>query len=190
MNMNKILLLSLVLALPAVAQERDVAFADQFGNAPKLSDLKGKVHILVYGDRKATDKCRAFGEELHLAFHPAAKGKTGLEARKVPAVPLPGVPESKQVGVGVIPVACCGSAPKLVQNLLKSQIKAASPDVPVWLDFDKSMQTTFGLQENAVNVAVFDAAGKHRVTRSGDPDTAAKRDLLQQIQNLRAEAAK
>lgn len=179
--------LSLLLAAPPAVE---LTFDDQFGNAPKIGDLHGKVAVLVYGDRKAVDACRKYGEELHVLFHPTAKGLPPAEARKAPASPLQGIPPQKTPDVAVIPVACCGSAPKVVQALLKAQIKAASPDVPVWLDFEKAMVTHFGLKEGEVNVAVFDAKGQYRLGQPGAPDAETKRDLLQQIQNFRAEAAK
>ena len=62
--------------------------------------------------------------------------------------------------------------------------------MPVWLDFDDTMQTTFGLTTGEPNLAIIDAAGRTRHLVNGKPDQAALQKVAQVIQDLRAEAVR
>lgn len=178
-------------AQPPAPQPTDLGFEDQFDRKPRLADLRGRVVVLVYGDRKGTDACRQFGELIHVTFHPTAKGLPPGKAREQPAAAVPGLkPGLTAPGVTVVPVACCGKLPAVVRTLIRSQVKAGSPDVPVWLDFEETMAKHFGLTTGQVNVAVFDAAGVFRHGLTGTPDAKKTQELAQVIQTLRAEAAK
>jgi hypothetical protein len=200
MNAGKQLLALIGLALfgaPALAQAAkptgkpvELTLEDQFGRKQELAGLRGEVVVLVYGDRKGTDACRDLGEKLHVLFHPTAAGQSPTKARGAPVVPLRGVPAGKRSpNVVVIPVAAAGSVPGVVKDLIRTQIKRASPEVPVWLDFSGVMAKDYGLRAGQPNVAVFDAAGRLRLKINGTPDEKAVGQLLQTIQNLRAEAA-
>ncbi len=168
----------------------ELVLEDQFGRRAELGTLRGHVVVLVFGDRKGTDACKEYGEQLHVLFHPAAKGQTPDKARTAPVVPLAGVPEGKKSPeVVVVPVACAGSVPGLVKDVIRNQIKKASPDVTVWLDFSGAMEEKFGLRAGQPNLAVIDAAGRLRMKVNGTPDQATGEKLVQTIQNLRAEAA-
>ena len=163
---------------------------DQFGRKQDIAGLRGEVVMLVYGDRKATDACREFGEKLHVLFHPSAAGMTPAKARSAPVAPLQGVrPGGRSPDVVVVPVAVPGNVPGVVRDLLRREVKKASPDVPVWLDFTGAMGEKFGLRDGQPNVAVFDAAGRLRLKVNGTPDAATVEKLLQTVQDLRAEAA-
>lgn len=178
-------------ALPLAATEPvNLAFEDQFNAKPELKSAKGRVVVLVYGDRKASDACRELGERLHLTFHPTAKGLPPAKARLEPAAAPPNLAPGKQApGLLVQAVACCGKMPATLRPLFRTQIAKASPDVPVWLDFNETMVTHFGLTTGEANIAVFDAEGRFRNVHTGVRD-ADLPELVRTIQNLRTEASR
>lgn len=179
-------------AASKVAESKPVELVleDQFSRRAELGTLRGHVVVLVFGDRRGTDACKEYGEQLHVLFHPTAKGLTPDKARLAPVVPLNGIAEGKKSpDVVVVPVACAGNVPGLVKDLIRNQIKKASPDVTVWLDFSGVMEEKFGLRGGQPNLAVIDAAGRLRMKVNGTPDQATGEKLVQTIQNLRAEAA-
>jgi hypothetical protein len=191
--MTRLAALAVVLSLgPAFAVEPvAISLEDQFGAKRDLTPYRGQVVVLVYGDRKATDACKALGESLHVAFHPAAKGQPPEKARLAPVVALPNLPVGvTSPGVAVIPVACTGKIPGVVKTVLQGQLKKASPDVPVWMDCGDAMVTTFGMTTGEPNLAVIDAAGRARHLVAGKPDQTAINKTAQIIQDLRAEAVR
>ena len=184
------LLLLLTLASDPVGKPVELTLEDQFARPQSLAAVRGDVVLLVYGDRKATDACRELGEKLHVTFHPSAVGQTAVKARTAPVAPLEGVPAGKRSpDVVVLPVACVGKVPSPVQALLRSQMRGAMPDVPVWLDFQGAMEEKFTLRAGEPNLVLFDAQSRLRLKVNGTPDKAAMDKLLQTAQNLRAEAA-
>ena len=175
---------------PKEAKAVELILEDQFARRQDLASYRGDVVVLVYGDRKANEECRELGEKLHTLFHPTAAGQTPAKARSAPVTALPGVPEGKRSPDAVVlPVAAAGNVPGLVKDLIRSSVKKASPDVPVWLDFTGAMEKQFSLKAGRPNVVVFDGLGKLRFKIHGTPDQASLDKLLQTIQNLRAEAA-
>lgn len=172
------------------AKPVELVLEDQFERRQDLAAFRGEVVVLVYGDRKAVDACREFGEKLHVLFHPTAAGQAPAAARKAPVVTLQGVaPGKRSPDVVVIPVAAAGNVPGVIKELIRTQVAKASPEVPVWLDFTGVMEKEFGLRGGQPNVVVFDAAGRLRLKVNGSPDQPTLDKLVQTIQNLRAEAA-
>ena len=168
----------------------ELALSDQFEQLQNLNNHRGHVTVLLYGDRTGMPANRELGEKLHTEFHPQAKGMTPVEARKVPPRPLANLPADKvSPNVYVLPVACIGQVPKLVQTIIRNQIKKGSPDVPVWLDFEDRMKTTFGLTASVPNIVVIDAWGRMRFRAAGPLDAATYQRLTQVIEYLRQEAA-
>ena len=185
---------ALVLASAALAADppkvSDLALEDQFEAKNSVADFKGKVLILVYGDREGTDASRELGTKLHVMFHPAADGKKGKDARTAAVDPLPGVDKGKaSPDVAVVPVACCGKVPGAVQGLIRGGLKKDADGVPVWLDFGTTMKDKFGLTAGEPNLVVIDAQGRLRLKVNGTPDKETMQKVLQTAQNLRAEAA-
>src|SRR4051812_21734838 len=164
------------LAGAAVAQPPAPAalvLEDQFDRKADLSAYRGSVVVLVYGDRRGTDACKALGEQLHVCWHPDAKGLPPARAQAAPVVGLDGLPPGRAApDVRVIPVACCGKVPGPIRGVVRAQIAKGAPDVPVWLDFADTMKTTFGLTAGEPNLVVFDAAGRPRGKVNGAPDAA------------------
>jgi hypothetical protein len=158
------------LAGAAVAQEpTQLALEDQFDRKVDLGAYRGSVVVLVYGDRRGTDACKALGERLHVCWHPDAKGQPPARAQAAPVVGLDGLPPGKAApDVRVIPVACCGKVPGPIRGVIRTQIAKGAPDVPVWLDFADAMKANFGLTPGEPNLVVIDAA---------DRDPAAKARL-------------
>jgi hypothetical protein len=180
-------------AMPAKTADPNpvmLTLEDQFDRRPGLADLRGRIVVLVYGDRKGTDACRSLGEKLHVHWHPTAQGQPPAAAQTAPVAALANVPPGQpSPDVRVVPVACCGKVPSPVRSAIRSQIAKGSPDVPVWLDFTDTMKGTFGLAAGEPNVVVFDAAGRLRLKITGTPDRPAIDKLVQTVEALRYEAA-
>src|SRR5947209_709747 len=122
----------------------DVAMEDQFEKAHDVRHHRGSVVVLIYGDRASADANRALGEQLHVAFHPAARGQPPAKARVAPVTPVAGAATSPDVLA--VPVACVGKVPSLVRRIIRGQIKGGAPEVPVWLDFEETMKTQFSFK--------------------------------------------
>jgi hypothetical protein len=180
----------LLVSLSAFAQPAlpELSLDDQFEQRHDLTEYRGAVLVLVYGDRAAQTANQALGERLHVAFHPDAAGRPPAEARRAPVRPVPGTPGGAPApDVCVVPVACAGKVPAVVQRLIRSQVKKAAPDLPVWLDFDDRMAHLFGLAPGQPNLIVFDPLGRYRLRLTGDLDAARLAALVQTLDALRAE---
>lgn len=176
---------------PVPAKDVALMMEDQFDRKTDLADLRGNVVLLVYGDRKGTESCRALGEQLHVCWHPSAKGQPPEKARTAAVAPLEGLkPGQVSPNVLVIPVACCGKVPAAIRPTINKQIAKASPDVVVWMDYADAMKAQFGLTAGETNVAVIDAAGRVRAKYNGTIDQPNMDALVKVVQGLRAEAAK
>src|SRR4051812_47871075 len=166
----------------------ELVMEDQFDRKTNLADLRGNVVILVFGDRKGTDACRALGEQLHVCWHPSAKGLPPAKAQMAPVAPLEGLkPGQTAPNVIVVPVACCGKVPMAVRPAISKQIAKGSPDVVVWLDYADAMKGMFGLTAGETNVVVIDTAGRARMKLNGLIDQPAMDKLVQTVQGVRAE---
>lgn len=173
------------------AKPVELVLEDQFDRKADLAALRGNVVVLVFGDRKGTDTCRALGEQLHVCWHPAAKGQTAAKAQAAPVAPLEGLkPGQVSPNVIVVPVACCGNAPPKVRTTIRTQIAKGSPDVVVWLDFADAMKGQFGLTAGEANVVVIDAKGVARVKHNGVIDQPGMDRLVKIVQDLRYEAVR
>src|SRR6266508_1995684 len=94
---------------PATLKPAELVLEDQFNRKANLTELRGQVVILVYGDRKANELCKTVGESLHVCWHPSAKGQPAAKAQVAPVVPLDNLkPGQVSPNVVVVPVACCG----------------------------------------------------------------------------------
>jgi hypothetical protein len=178
------------LAAPAL-KPVELVLEDQFDRKTDLADLRGNVVVLVFGDRKGTDACRTLGEQLHVCWHPTAKGQPPAKAQTAPVVPLEGLkPGQVAPNVIVVPVACCGKVPAAVRPTISKQIAKGSPDVVVWLDYTETMKGMFGLTAGETNVVVIDATGRARMKLNGTIDQPNMDKLVQTVQGLRAEGVR
>lgn len=193
--MTRVLSVTTVLLLTGIGftadppKVSDLSLEDQFEAKTSVADHKGKVLILVYGDRDGIEASRELGSKLFVLFHPSAEGKTAKEAKAAPVDPLPGVPKGQSPDVAVVPVACCGKVPGLVQGMVRGELKKNAADTPVWLDFGTAMKDKFGMTAKEPNLVVIDAQGRLRLKVNGTPDKETMQKVLQTAQNLRAEAA-
>jgi hypothetical protein len=173
----------------ALAPPPALTFEDQFERPVSVASHRGDVVVLLYGDRKSADANRALGERLHIAFHPTALGLSPARARKAPVLPLRGQPPgTRPPDIHAVPVACVGKVPGVVRSLIRGQVRGASPDVPVWLDFQDTMRQQFGLAAGVPNLVVLDAAGRVRYHAAGPLTAEQFERLLAFLQELRSEA--
>ncbi len=176
---------------PAAPKAVELMLEDQFERKTDLADLRGNVVVLVFGDRKGNDACRALGEQLHVYWHPDAKGQPPAKAQAAPVVPLDGLkPGQASPNVIVVPVACCGKVPAAIRPAISKQIAKGAPDVVVWLDYADKMKDAFGVTAGETNVAVIDATGKLRLKINGTLDQPAMDRLVKGVQGVRYEAVR
>ncbi len=169
----------------------ELMLEDQVDRRTNITDLRGNVVVLVFGDRKANDACRTLGEQLHVHWHPSAKGLPPAKAQAAPVVPLDGLkPGKMSPNVIVVPVACCGKLPAAIRGAVSKQIAKGSPDVVVWLDYADKMKDTFGMTAGETNVAVIDATGTLRLKINGTLDQPAMNKLVKAVQTVRYEAVR
>ncbi|MEZ6140686.1 MAG: hypothetical protein R3B84_08965 [Zavarzinella sp.] len=167
----------------------ELKLADQFDQPHDIADFKGKVVILIYGDRHAVDENSKLGNQLYVYYHPDAKDKPPAEAKNAPVIGLAGVPATTPVpDVRVIPVACTGKVPELVLTFVKREVKKQSPDVPVWIDSQELMQTKFGLRDKEPNMVIIDTQGRLRLKIAGTPDKDSMQKLVDVVDRIRREA--
>ena len=174
---------------PAAQAPAVVSMEDQFEHSHSTTQLQGDVIVLLYGDRDGAAANKALGEQLHVAFHPTAKGLPAAKAQAAPVRPLPGrSADDPGPEVRTIAVACVGRVGPVIRALVRGQVRLASPDVPVWLDFGEVMKTQFPFTAGAANVVVLDAAGRLRYTASGNLTAEQVGQLTAVIEGLRREA--
>jgi hypothetical protein len=167
----------------------EIVMEDQFEQSRNVKQHRGDVVVLIYGDRKSADANKVLGEQVHVHFHPTAKGQPPAQARRAPVTPVPGAPaDARSPDVLAIPVACVGKVPELVRKIIRGQIRSGSPEVAVWLDFGDVMKTTFPFKASVPNVVVLDTLGRYRYAAAGTPTPEGKARLLGVIETLRLEA--
>lgn len=170
-------------------QPVQLSLPDQYDRVHDLAMYRGRVLVLIYGDKQSQAINQPLGEKLHVQFHPAARNLPPAQARMVPPTPVAGQPPGTTTpDVVVIPVACVGKVPAAVRTIVRNQIRRGSPDVPVWLDFEDTMQFSFGLTPGTSNAVVFDTLGRYRHRGSAVHEPAAYQQLVQIIEQCRVEA--
>jgi hypothetical protein len=162
---------------------------DQFEQRQSVAAHRGDVLVLIYGDRKSADANRYLGEQLHIAFHPAARGQAPAQARLAPVLPVQGAPAGKRSpDVRLVAAASLGTVPSLLHGMIRAQFRGGSPDVPVWLDWQDALKKQFGLTPGAPNVVIVDAQGRLRYTFASEVSQEAFNQMMQAIEGLRREA--
>ncbi len=185
--------LALIAVSAAGAQQPvvpNIVMEDQFERTHSVADHRGDVVVLIYGDRASASANKALGERLHVTFHPTARGQPPAQARRAPVRPVPGqAVNARAPDVLTIPVASIGPVPALVRKLLRGQMRSASPEVPVWLDFGDAMKKGFGMKAGVPNVVVLDTAGRFRFATAGVPTLEGIERVVAVIEGLRREAS-
>ncbi len=188
------LLVFLTLAVTAFGQKTPplspkLVLADQFGQAADLSETKGDVVVLVYGDKKSVDANRVLGAALHVQFHPTARGQSSEKAQKAPVKPVPNWPAGVRApDVRVTAIACIGKVPGLVAKLIRGHIRRHSPVLPVYLDFADTMKRAFGVAPKISNVVVLDTKRRVRYRAAARYSREQMMYLVNLIDQLRLEA--
>jgi len=158
---------------------------DQFGRSTRLGVHAGNVVVILYGDRGGADANKHLGEQLHVAFHPSARGLPPAKAREAPVRPVPG--KERSPDVRLIPAASLGTVPTMLRGLIRAQFRGASPDLPVWLDWQDVLKKQFSLAPGMPNVLILDTKGRVRYTFSGGVDPEKVKELTGVIETLRRE---
>jgi hypothetical protein len=195
MNLSQPCLVALAILLAtdaiSVAEDRPVnlAMEDQFQNRCDTAALRGHVVVLVYAGRHGSEAAVELGRTLHTHYHPSAAGTDPAERGRQPVIGIAGWPSGVPVpDVHVIPIACVPEVPKMLHGVVRKQISKGSPHLPVWLDFEGSMQRGFGIVPDQPNVLLIDTAGIARGVITGQPDEARYAQLIAAIDQLRAQA--
>jgi hypothetical protein len=166
-----------------------IAMEDQFERPQNVSAMRGAMVVLIYGDRRSADANKQLGEALHVRFHPGAQGLPPEQARQAPVRPLPELPPGQpSPDVFTVPVASIGPVPNLVRAMIRRQIKSASPQLPVWLDFEDTMRRQFGLKAGVPNLVLLDTLGRLRYAGSGPFGREQIEQLAEAIEACRREA--
>jgi len=166
-----------------------LTFEDQFQKTHRIHDYQGDILVLFYGDRASADANRSLGETIHLAFHPAAKGKQANAAKEAPPIIVAGQPKGARTpDVHAIPVAVVGKVPNFTKPLIQNRFRAAVSDTSVWLDFDDRLKQTWGIVDGQPNLVVVDSRGRSRTKGSGKLNPAQIQQLVDTIEVLRREA--
>jgi hypothetical protein len=165
-----------------------IVLEDQFEKVHDVREYRGDVVVILYGDRSGANANQTLGERLHVTFHPQAKGLPPAQARKAPVRPVPGAPAgARSPDVRMVPVACIGPVPGLVRALIRGRFRSASPDVPVWLDFQDLMKKQFPFRPGGPNLVVLDTHGRHRYTATGPVTPQDFDQIVAVIEQLRRE---
>jgi hypothetical protein len=199
LQMNKLIRLPLLVMLlgfspslyaqtPQTPVTPQLSLEDQFERRQDLKQFRGNVVVLMFGDRTGMKSSRELGERLHVQFHPDAKGQSPEKAINAPVIPVSNsTPQMRQPDVKMIPVACIGKVPGVVQTVIRNQFKKEVSVSPVWLDFNDTMKDTFGMQSGEPNLVVIDAQGRLRFRAAGKLDEKTYARLVQVIDYLRKE---
>jgi hypothetical protein len=148
--------------------------------------FRGDVVVLVYAERKGAEAALELGRRLHVLFHPTAETAPASEWSRQPVTGLPGWPANVRVpDVHVIPVACMPEVPKPLETVARSRMRTDSPHVPVWLDFEGVMESTFGMVPGGPNVVVIDTNGRTHSVQSGHLDELEFKELATAVNRLR-----
>ncbi len=167
-----------------------IVLEDQFQKPHQLASERGDVIVLLYGDRQSAAANQLLGSQIHVHFHPTARGLPPRQASQAPVKPIPNWPaDVRMPEVRVVPVASIGKVPSVVANIIRGQFRTKSPDVAVALDFEDRLKDTFGLHPGVSNLVVVDTQGVIRHVTSGTYHDKQVEQLNQFLEKLRCAAA-
>lgn len=180
----------LILGIASVAMASDgamnITMEDQFGNTCSTASARGSVVVLVYSERHGAEASLALGRQLHLQFHPTAVEAEAKAWSTQPVIGLAGWPTGVPVpDVQVVPVASLAEVPRALRPVVRARMRKDSPQVPVWLDFEGSLERMFGIIPGEPNVVVFDTVGRLHSVLSGKFDDQEYSQFVGLIDQLR-----
>lgn len=143
----------------------DLVLEDQSGRRRATADLRGRVAVLVHGDRGCADEARRFG----VAVNALVQGTA-------PVAP----------GPIVIPVASIPGVPVILRGTVRAAVKAAAGEFVVWLDFWGRVRDRFDLATGTPAAIILDATGRLGCLWRGPFAPEAVADVAALARNLAA----
>ena len=158
-----------VVSHPAVMPP--LTFEDQDGRKLALADLRGRVAILVYGDRRGLEQHVAWGKRLDGDL----RARTEYRAHDAP-VTRP---------VQIVAVAQMGGIPDAFRPMLRALLRGhVEAGYSLWLDWDDRMSALFGSRAAVSTVVVVDRAGAVRLVVSGPAEGAPYQAVARLLEHL------
>lgn len=165
----------------------NIAMEDQFQTPCETRTFLGDVVILVYAERHGAEKSLQLGRKLHLHFHPTAEAVSAEAWSQQPVRGVLDWPSGVPVpDVRVIPVASLTEVPRALKPVARARIRKDSPLVPLWLDFEGSLERMFGIIPGEPNVVVLDTAGQVHSVFSGKLDDQEFQKFVVRIDQIRS----
>ena len=165
--------ISLVLAACAAAASTplgspapDFTIADQYDHPVRLSSLRGKPVLVIYGDRVGSSFMGAWARAVKTET--AAAGVDVIEAANLKTVP--------------------GFMHAYVKHKFLGKNAKGDPASPVLLDWDGRIASTYGFHDGLTNVYVIDAQGTFRFWAAGKGTAEETRPLAEVLQALNSPA--
>ena len=165
----------------------NVVMEDQFQNPCETTKYLGDVVILVYAERHGAEDSLLLGRKLHLHFHPTADAVSSDAWSKQPVRKIVNWPAGVALpDVRVIPVASLTEVPRALKPVARARMRKDSPVVPIWLDFDGSLERMFGIIPGEPNVVVLDTAGQVHSVLSGKLDEQEFQQFVTRVEQIRS----
>ena len=165
----------------------NVVMEDQFQNPCETTKYLGDVVILVYAERHGAEDSLLLGRKLHLHFHPTADAVSSDAWSKQPVRKIVNWPAGVALpDVRVIPVASLTEVPRALKPVARARMRKDSPVVPIWLDFDGSLERMFGIIPGEPNVVVLDTAGQGHSVLSGKLDEQEFQQFVTRVEQIRS----
>jgi hypothetical protein len=165
----------------------NIVMEDQFQTTCETSAFLGDVVILVYAERHGAEKSLQLGRKLHLHFHPTADTVSSDAWSQQPVREILNWPSGVPVpDVRVIPVASLTEVPRALKPVARARIRKDSPLVPLWLDFEGSLERMFGIIPGEPNIVVLDTAGQVHSVFSGKLDDQEFQQFVTRVDQIRS----
>ena len=165
----------------------NIVMEDQFQTTCETRAFLGDVVILVYAERHGADKSLQLGRKLHLHFHPTADTVSSDAWSQQPVREILNWPSGVPVpDVRVIPVASLTEVPRALKPVARARIRKDSPLVPLWLDFEGSLERMFGIIPGEPNIVVLDTAGQVHSVFSGKLDDQEFQQFVTRVDQIRS----
>ena len=165
----------------------NIVMKDQFETTCETRAFLGDVVILVYAERHGAEKSLQLGRKLHLHFHPTADTVSSDAWSQQPVRGIMNWPSGVPVpDVRVIPVASLTEVPRALKPVARARIRKDSPLVPLWLDFEGSLERMFGIIPGEPNIVVLDTAGQVHSVFSGKLDDQEFQQFVTRVDQIRS----
>ena len=165
----------------------NVVMEDQFQTPCETSTYLGDVVILVYAERHGAEDSLHLGRKLHLHFHPTANEVSANAWSEQPVRGIINWPAGVALpDVRVIPVASLTEVPRALKPVARARMRKDSPVVPIWLDFDGSLERMFGIIPGEPNVVVLDTAGQVHSVLSGKLNEQEFQQFVTRVDQIRS----